>query len=295
MLTKDDAIDFVRSVLKIEDVEEKFKKDQYALLCSITKKYVHTEPFQNLTLLATKHEERHCPTLDEIQKDIYSTVGGLCFHHNVFMKYLLESLGYQVHFIACDIRFPGNHVAVLVKELIKPGDSYYVDVGCGYLIEQPISMQFDEKSQIYHQGFIRYQFVRKNGVIQRIQTIAKFRPVLQKEITKERNWFVFLEMTLEPRELDYFSEAMRKVYTVRNAHSGWFLNDIRMVHKAQGKLVALKNTTFFSENENNELVDTTLLSKNDLIKWVEKYTPQIAVSNINPAVTNIQLQFECGE
>ncbi|XP_033115078.1 uncharacterized protein LOC117115412 [Anneissia japonica] len=293
MLTINESIDFINRILEISNVEEKLKQNRYELLCSMMKTYVNLEPFQNLILLATKTEDRHCPTFEEIQRDVFSRVGGLCYNHNVFFKYLLDSLGYQAHFISCDIRYPRNHIAIVVKEVIRPGDVYYVDVGCGYLLEQPISMQFDECSDIYHQGFFQCQFVRKNGIVQRIQTVTKFRPVLPNEIIRDKKWYVFSEMTLDARELSYFADSMGKVFTVKGPQAlSPFLDSLRLVHKNKGKFVAVRNTSFFFENDNDELVETKMLSKSDVVQCVEKYFPQISGAAV-AGLDNLELEFDC--
>ena len=46
--------------------------------------------------------------------------GGLCYSLCLFMKYLLEALGYDVYFVACNaFSCPGNH--------IHPGSHHIVD------------------------------------------------------------------------------------------------------------------------------------------------------------------------
>ena len=75
---------------------------------------------QNLSLLSTDEQVRHVPTPSEVLQSGLSLQGGVCFHINVFIHYLLQALGYDSYLIAGTYsasKSQNNHVAVVVKGL----------------------------------------------------------------------------------------------------------------------------------------------------------------------------------
>ena len=140
------ARQFVTDVLKISFPMERRQHDGSKLLQDIMTAFYTTIPFQSITLIAQSPEARHTPSLNEIVDDVISGRGGLCYTLNVFMKYLLQSLGYNVHHVSSSMLGPPNninHILCLVCDLCTPGDRYLVDVGVGYPTFEPVSLKFE--------------------------------------------------------------------------------------------------------------------------------------------------------
>lgn len=87
---------------------------------------------------------------------------GLCFSLNYFASELLRSLGFTVFLVygQTDLQKENVHSIVIVQSLIRPGDTFLVDVGLGYATLRAICLDFDKESPLYHDSFQPYKYVR---------------------------------------------------------------------------------------------------------------------------------------
>ncbi len=223
LLTRTEAIWFLEEVLKIENIEQKLTHDKASLLNEIINHYQQKIPHQTITVISRPDEEQRLSTLHDIKTQMFSTQGGLCYDHTVFMKYLLEVLDFDVCFNACDIKMNGihDHLSVLVKNLHKPGDQYYVDVGTADPIFQAIPLDFDEESPVYKCGFQFYKFIKENDEIswwQKVNMSYSSMQIIDKDIIVD-GWRKYMTFTLEPKDIDYFKEPMIKHYVTQTLQS----------------------------------------------------------------------------
>ncbi|XP_072036925.1 uncharacterized protein [Amphiura filiformis] len=163
MLSQTEALYFLKYILKITSIQEKLINDKAGLLDEIINIYRQKIPYQSITVISRRDKDQHLSTMDDIKAQILSTQGGLCYDHNIFTKHLLEALGFDVYLNACETGLNGvcSHVSVLVKNLVKTGDKYYVDVGTRDPFFQAISLDFDKESPVYKCGFQVYKFVKE--------------------------------------------------------------------------------------------------------------------------------------
>ena len=90
---------------------------------------VNAMPFHNLQLLATEPAKRKPPTGEEAKIAMLKGEGGLCFVKQAFAGHLLEALGYKVDVLAARVTHPGNHVIILVHDVVERGDCFLVKSG----------------------------------------------------------------------------------------------------------------------------------------------------------------------
>ena len=74
------------------------EENQALFLNELVKAFHNSVPFQNVTLLCEPEADRHVPTWEESKKSVMRGYGGLCYAQCVYMKFLLESLEYDVYF-----------------------------------------------------------------------------------------------------------------------------------------------------------------------------------------------------
>ena len=123
MLTKEEAVSFVKDVLNVPGIQDAFIKDKLAALNSLLYPFQKIAPFQNITLLSAPVYISTTPTPGEVHADIMARQGGMCFTLNYFMGQLLEALGYDVSWADCPVTgTSGYHVAVIVNNVLKTGD-----------------------------------------------------------------------------------------------------------------------------------------------------------------------------
>ena len=69
-----------------------------------------------------------------------------------FMKVLLETLGYNVHFISCMIKKPNDHICTVVRDLSYEGSEHLIDI-TGYPNFETVPLDFTETSSVYKHSF----------------------------------------------------------------------------------------------------------------------------------------------
>ena len=69
---------------------------------------------------------------------------------SVFMKFLLDALGFKTCFLACAVKgFPDNHIATAICDLTEKGSLHYVDP-TAYPTYAAIPLDFTEESPVYN-------------------------------------------------------------------------------------------------------------------------------------------------
>ena len=285
---KQDILNFLTDVLKISSPMERRQHDSGKLLQDIMTAFYTTIPFQSITLIAQSPEARHTPSPDDIINDVISGRGGLCYTLNVFMKYLLQLLDYNVHHISSTVMGPpNNHILCLVCDLDTPGDRYLVDMGVGYPTFEPVSLKFEKESQIYKQSFLEYKFVWEEGLCIRCHRRGEKRPLLPGEVIID-GWRKVCFIDPSPKDLSFFDEPMHKVYGEPDLMYSPFHHSLRLVsfRCPHMKAVCIKDKHLLEEDDTHTMEDHTLTRKEiiekvgELLPVLHDYT-EAAVNNLN--------------
>ncbi len=299
LLSHSEAIQFLQDVLKTNSIPEKFTCDKAGLLNEIINLYQQKIPFQSITVISRPDEEQHLSTMDDIKTQMFSTQGGLCYDHNVFFKNLLEALGYEVCLISCDI-YPNDltgHVSILVTNLIKPGDKYYVDVGSGSFAYnfQAIPLDFEKRSPVYKCGYLVYRFAKKGKEFSLWYKINKLSPGIDGYDTGfiVDGWKRLMTFTLEPKEMEYFENTMIKHYVTQESPTpgNSFLQFMRADVFPNQKLLAIHGTSLLQENNNGIIKKTKIRSREELLDLYAKYFPQIPADMVKIAADKMNYNY----
>ncbi|XP_046397815.1 uncharacterized protein LOC124164512 [Ischnura elegans] len=138
-ITREEAIEFVRDKLGIEEVRN--LELSLSLLNKISRALLSEVPFQNIFLYTTPPERRF-PSVEEVIHFGMTCHGGVCIHNNWFAAILLKALGFNLYTIAGRYAAVWNttdsHIMSVVRGLRDPEDPnctetlFLVDVGNGY-------------------------------------------------------------------------------------------------------------------------------------------------------------------
>uniref|UniRef100_A0A0B7AE92 arylamine N-acetyltransferase n=1 Tax=Arion vulgaris TaxID=1028688 RepID=A0A0B7AE92_9EUPU len=171
LLSKEEILRFIRDVLEIPITELPVLSGpsvsasvKVSFLESVIRAHLEKQPFQSISLMVDDVKNRHRPSWEEIKSNMFLSRGGLCYWHNTFMYVLLSSLGYDVVMSHSTVpgMDPNNHLVLIVRDLVTPGDLHLVDVGIGYYIPRPIPIDFVEESPVYKDSIMTYKFKREN-------------------------------------------------------------------------------------------------------------------------------------
>ena len=231
--------------------------------------------------------------MEEIKQSILSGKGGLCYPTNVFAKFFLEALGYDIYFLGSRVSVPDDHIVTVVNSLKTKGDRYLVDIGGGFPSFEPIPLDFDEESPTYSQSFLKFKYVWKDGKVARYHSRI-LGPTSLKNEEGELEWKVFYSLDTDPtpRDISSFDKIMEKIYTDVNSDLTPFHKSLRAVgfSKPDMKLMALKETSLFLENEENFLEETKLKSVEEILECVSRYFP-LLYEDAKKAVKYIKFDF----
>ena len=280
-ITNVEARDFVEKRLRIEELDEKFNRDKLGLLNELIKSFHENIPFHNIRLLSLAKEERRQPNEKEINSSILSGIGGLCIVNNAGFKNLLEALNFDVVLMPSAVKSEYDHVLILA-EIGKT--QYIVDVGSGYPTLEAVPLDFDSESKIYRNSFLKFRFIRKGDVIERLHSHSRLvSPV--PSIAPQANstlWVKFYHFRVTPVDLSFFDETVGAVYTVPGVSP--FLVSLRVFRHSNNGTVAFYNNRLLTEDDNNDLIETRLQSTEEIKSKLLELFPMLNLTLVNAAL-----------
>lgn len=220
-------------------LKRRMKENRLTVLNKLIQKFHFKVPFQNIGHLMKPYGTQDVPTLDEIREDGLNCSGGLCYTNNVFFCHLLNALGYSAHHITgtCNPKHPNNHLVTLAYNVVRAGDKFLVDVGCGFPTLQAVPLDFGLESPIYTSIFLQYKFVRTGDdryERQHLQNFGNERFLSLQSSTFSGKWERYYDFDEIPRDLKHFEQAMTEVYRDR------FLRKFRVLKFTTNMMTAIK-------------------------------------------------------
>lgn len=206
------------------------------------------------------------------------------------MKFLLDVLGYDIHWVIGDVLHPNNHMFTIVSNLKTPGDKYIVDIGLGIPNFEPVPIDFEDESPVYCLSVIQFKYVRKDG------TLTRWHKNNSAPGADEFDWrpVCATDEQLIPREHSYFDEYMEKVYTDLDCVLSPFCKSLRAVsfHRegADPKCVALKDSTLLMERESHYFERMKMKSDEEILEKVDLYFPLLS-KDARIAVKNADIDY----
>lgn len=282
LMTKIEAIKFLQDVLNLP-LSNNDDIATLKVLNDIIKRFQHVIPFQSVTACAVPNSERHLPSHLEIKQQLFSIQGGLCYHIHIFMKELLQALGFKVIFVSVDIARRDDHITVIALNLSGEGSRHLVEVGCGYPTFHAISLDFEKESKVIISGFLRHKFVKQNGnIIWYHEPRYAYRPFKPSELSFD-GWYTYAVIKADiPRDISFFESSMTAVYTVEEDNK--FLQEPRAVTFKNGKLVAIKGNHLIVEKSDRKVEKEEIKSLDEVLQLYEKYFPQIPKEIIQDSI-----------
>ena len=286
-MQQQEAVNFVEDVLKLSSPLSKLRENRTLFLNEIIKAFLSV-PYQNIHLLCEPEAERHVPTWEEAKDSVMRGYGGICYSQCLFMKYLLEALGYDVYFAACNIfGFTGNHITTIVRGLSSPGSHHIVD-NSAFPTFEAIPLDFEVESPIYHHSYLEYKFLKRDGQILRMHRKGEHTPTIPGGERIIDGWRRIFEFELTPRDLSHVEHSMRVVYTEPGQNSP-FLKTFHAVVYKDLKLIAIKDDLLMLENDEQKLVVTKMQTREEMVSTVKQYFPMFTVNEITKAIEYVRL------
>ena len=263
MLSREEAALFLCDVLNVSTSED---NDALTLLHRIVRAFQSHIPFQSVTLKTKLLSDRTRPTFKEIKEDVMAKRGGLCYTLNVFMKHLLEKLGYVVHHAISTIKSNNDHILTIA---VIRGCRYLVDVGNGYPTFEAIPLDFAKESKIYQHSFLEYKFSKDENSDKILRWHGKEFPT----DTEVSNWRIWCVIDPTPRDLSFFDDWMSRIYTTPELLI--FHSSLRIISFPKGRALILRDgLVYVEDSETHKLVLKNKLSSHlEIIEAVKELFP----------------------
>ena len=274
MFTRERAVKFLTEVLDLPNPEQLLRGDRLEALSVIFESYLEHIPFQCLTLMAESPSNRRRPTIEESIAEVETGKGGLCYSINVFLKVLLDALGYSTYHTKGLCMGVATHCIVVAKDVVVPGDKYLVDAGTGFPATIT-ALDFEKESQVYEDCFLKYKFVWEDGILKRSH--------LRGERQGECRWETFCTSDMVPKDLSDFEAGMSQVYTEPDRTP--FHTSMRAIGFPNKKAVCICDMKLLKEDDSHKMQETKLSSKEEFLDTVRKYFP-LLVEDAKKALTN---------
>lgn len=264
MLSQEEAVMFASDTLKVSVSQD----NPLQLLNQLIRAFLETIPFHSAGLQSKPLQERGKPTLEEVKREVMSKRGGLCYHLNVFMKELLEKLGFKVYLICSQMMINNDHI---LSVAVIEGSRYLVDVGNGYPFFEAIPIDFEKESKVYKHSFLEYKFVNEEGT----GKILRFhRRGEEHEPSKTIDgWRVICIIDPTPRELPFFDDSMSLIFS--SPDHLLFHASLRVVVFPKGEAVVLRDGQLYTEDSNtHELVLRSEMSSHfEILEKIKEVFP----------------------
>lgn len=215
--------------------------------------------------------------------------GGLCFVKQAFAGHLLEALGYKVDVLAARVTHPGNHVIILVHDVVERGDCFLVEVGSGYPSTTVVPITHGAFEHHFQESFLEFRYIKTEGesLIRREHRGGdpETRPVLCDSLGRPGEidgWRRYLDFFWPQNgSLEQLSQGMMDVCTLSEASP--FLTSLRAVRWVNGKMIAVKDGSFLEE-EDGKIKVTALKDAQEIKQKLTECFPEVDRSTIDAAI-----------
>ena len=282
MMTRDEAVQFLENSWGMNDVESQLKTDREMFLNRVIRAMHERVPFhllsafRDLSFILNK-QNRMVYTIKEINEMCMSGLGGNCAVLNTFTWQILKVLGYSAHLCGCTIpsAVDRTHLAVIVKDLVNPGDIHFVECGSGLPTFKAISLNFNEESPIFQESFLEYKYIKHDGKLCRMHgkgdLVKRNDPPIEGVDFIIGKWRRFYEFSLENFERETL-KRFGDYFDVRCAPKK-FTPQAAIYLK--GKAVIIVGNNLLIEQEDKTLKKTKLTTDDEIMKAYQDYFPTI--------------------
>jgi arylamine N-acetyltransferase len=305
LLTFNQAVEFITNTLHVEFNMDSVVNHPIDFLTNVCKAIHRCVPFQSLSLLLVSRAFRRLPGHQQIKRDVVDKIGGCCYVLNVFLRELIRALNiWPTFYVRCAIHNVEDcHISVVLRGVMQPEDLWMVDVGCGYVLPQPMCLSFDGlESPVYQHGFLHVKFVRYDPTdalkqphpdsIWRLHSASSTFDERELTLNREDQFnHVFWRMSLQPRPLHDAGQTQQvrafSGYQKLRASLGIGLACSMIYFKADFVAGQLKARVL--QDVEGQLSGTSV-SESELIEMLTHYFPVFSVVDIQRALSAMRLE-----
>ncbi|MFN7910784.1 MAG: arylamine N-acetyltransferase [Bacteroidota bacterium] len=192
---------------------------------------------------------------ENLKRDVLECKGGICTTVNPFMGAFLNSLGYNVHLIACGKKNEDKrHVAICLK---LNNLKYFIDFGDAQPYFEAIELNNLEVE--YKRSFRSYKVYSTGIDCYRI------------ELRKDRIWTPYFEFNTTPVNFSFFDAANLKFYS--DLEFGPFWKQLHFGIYPNKKLIAIRGNNFIIEQEYGNFKNIKAKNENHFKELLIKHLP----------------------
>ena len=294
-LSFDEALDFLKNILKIVDIDENIRdatKDvKFSFLSKIIQAFHIRLPFQNVSMLSLEPSQRRAPTWSDIKADMMAGVGGLCLTLNAFMYALLTSLSYDVFLAMASVSKEGtnSHALVILRNGLKEGDVHIIEAGFGFPTFTPIPWNCERgETDEYVFSFVTLKYIRRGELLIRLHKTTCSSP--GGVYKSENGWSFMYYFNLSPFKFaDFYDDKLSNLEPLYTdpAYRAPFFRSLRMIQwEEDGTAKAIRDNSLLVE-KNGELHES-MIDDSSLKQTVLDNFPLINPATLEKALVTWQ-------
>ena len=286
-LQRSDVIRFLSERLKIPDIEKLASGRPMPLLNAIIRQWMRTLPFQSVKQVAMT-SLRRAPTEQEAVADVMSGAGGLCATHGIALYHVLHALGMNCHMvIGMVVAKFDEHVCVLVHDVQEQGDTFLIDIGCGYPAFAPIQIKtaqgYIDSIGPISQSFCTYKLIKQGNTYER-HHLTRQKDKADRADVDEYGYARFCTIKLEQKAYEYIYEQLtQNIYSQKDNQ---FNRTLVLSKYPNDRLVGLRDATARLEHEPGVITERHLASDDDIKHFLHQHFHELPPEMANEAVKN---------
>ena len=194
------------------------------------------------------------------------------------MKWLLEALGYDIHYIYGKAGEAAIHTAIVVNNVVKCGDRFIFDAAMGYPTFELIPLDFETETEIYSHSFLKYKFMWEGELLVRChQQKPKSGDPLDIPGNMDDGWKKVMRLDLTPRELDFFDDLLDAIYKDVEGKITPFHKSLRIIGYDEHtfKPMILKDEALLIEGDSSSLKEVKVNSSEEMLKIIDEHYPSL--------------------
>ncbi|OWA53820.1 hypothetical protein BV898_18242 [Hypsibius exemplaris] len=273
-LTRAEAVQYFSQQLKLQLTEEELALPSLSTLQKICRAYNAEVPFSSVRFLLTPVEERVVSSLDLIKEIGMTKSGGGCYELNVFLRWLLVAVGYDVKFLLGQINGAVyNHSLLLIR--LPDGKRYLVDAGALPMLNENIMcLDFEgEVSPVYQQSLWHLRLERRQvngepGYVVKYHVNPNTEMHWKVEID-ETNYAQFIEFNLVERTIEELSAVRRACF--KDAKLSPIMDRIFVYRFPRGRFTLSAGTMYVYEDENRNRVMVPTKTREEAVEQLRAH------------------------
>lgn len=290
LVTKEEAVEYLKTVLEIPEPVTMREQNAYDLLCEVQRRTRLTQPFNNVIYL---QEGIKAPSQQENKDIMKKKQGGGCLCINSFTRAVLEVMGYEVYNPGAS--FPKErttlyetHLGLVAKNVTHEGSLHLVEPGTVRPIVEPIPLDFHRVSPIYRLITSQVRLFKDCPTVVKLCTPVVVQSGLREDaniyMEEGQAWRALITYHLnQPPSLETYYKISAMLSSNPEILPG-LMHGVFIMGFSGNLWTEIRGNTFIRYDKDGRNIYRKMESDGEIIDTARKYFPQYSESDLKRAI-----------